>query len=75
VKKGEAKDKKRKAQGKKHQTKPVQLGILRGLTTYQQHSIEQFLSRAYHIMHGWESGNNFLDVFLHNSVNYIADKL
>jgi len=72
VKKGEAKDKKRKAQGKKHQTKPVQLEILRGLMAYQQHSIEQFLSRAYHIMHGWERGNNFLDVFLHNSVNHIT---
>ena len=59
----------------KTQTEPVQLGILQGLMTYQQHSTEQFLTRAYDIMHGWERGNNFLDVFLHNSVNNISDKL
>jgi len=78
VKRSGAKDRKRKAQkrkaqGKIYQTKPEQVGILRGLMTYQKHSIEQFLSRAYHIIHGWEKGNNFLDVFL-NSVNDITAK-
>jgi len=81
VKRGGAKYKQREVEKRSHKAKkPNRTSPIRNpagandLSAAFYHT-EQFLSRAYHIMHGREWGNNFLDVFLHNSVNTITDKL